>query len=90
MKVSSYNENACLDFVLFAFTCRRLEAQRRKERSEAHLYMDVDVCCCFPFGFCLLLTSERKTMLLMNLARLTRSENQLGAFCSVFYGGFPR
>jgi ubiquitin carboxyl-terminal hydrolase 7 len=27
----------------FYFTDRRLEAQRRKERSEAHLYMNVEV-----------------------------------------------
>ena len=26
-----------------SLTCRRLEAQRRKERQEAHLYMTVDV-----------------------------------------------
>jgi len=28
----------------YYFFLRRIEAQRRKERSEAHLYMDVQVC----------------------------------------------
>ena len=30
-------------FELHCFDSRRFEAQRRKERSEAHLHMDVDV-----------------------------------------------